>query len=80
MKSELIRPTAATYIWRRATEILAFPMGYLELKSGSDWPLLELMLLNSIIWSALLTALVLLLYDQMRRVGREPGAPGSRVI
>src|SRR5437762_11079392 len=65
-KSEYIVPTAATHIWRQAAEVLAFPMVYLDPRSDSDW-LLVLILLNSAIWSTLLTSVVLLLSGQMRR-------------
>jgi YD repeat-containing protein len=70
-KSELITPTAATCRWRQMSEILAFPMVYFQPQSSES--LLALMLLNSVIWSALLTVIVLFLYGQMRRhsqVGR----------
>jgi hypothetical protein len=64
-KSEVIRPTAATYIWRLISEILAFPMLYFQPQS-SNW-LLVLMLFNSVIWSALLTIIVLFLCSHLRR-------------
>jgi hypothetical protein len=71
-KSELIRPTATTFLWREAAEILAFPMIYLQPKSDLDW-LLALMLCNSVIWSALLTVVVLLVSGQMRKRGEAGG-------
>jgi hypothetical protein len=64
-KSELITPTAATYRWRHLSEILAFPMVYFQPQS-SNW-LLVLMLFNSVIWSALLTIIVLFLCSHLRR-------------
>jgi len=64
-KSELIKPTAVTYRWRQVSELLAFPMVYFAPQSSES--LLALMLLNSIIWSALLTIIVLFVYGQMRR-------------
>lgn len=67
-KSEVIRPTAATYIWRQIAEILAFPMVYFQPESSS-W-LFVLMLLNSVIWSTLLTIMVLFLWSHLRRYTR----------
>ena len=68
-KSELIRPTATTYLWRHAAETLAFPALYVLPNSEYDL-LLPMMLFNSILWAALVTMVVVFIYAQFTKIPR----------
>jgi hypothetical protein len=50
MKSELIRPTAATEYWKFAARVLAFPLIYGSNASGSVDLFPLLMVANSVLW------------------------------
>ncbi len=58
-KSAVIKPGPYTHAWGQAAEILAIPFVYLEVGTESDF-LLAFMIGNSILWAALLTAVVML--------------------
>jgi len=66
-RSEVIRPDASTPLWRSATEIVAFPLLYLQkLNPGFDaFPLL--MILNSVLWGVVLAGLAVTTWAALRR-------------
>ena len=71
-RSEVIRPNAATPLWRSATEILAFPLLYLQkLNPGFDAFAL-MMILNSALWGLVIAGLASIIWI----VARKSQAPG----
>ena len=56
-KSELIKPTEATGMWKSVTRVLAFPLVYLgDAASGIDlFPIL--MIANSLLWGVVIVLL-----------------------
>jgi hypothetical protein len=65
-KSEVIRSDASTPAWRTATEIMAFPLVWIQsLDVGFDaFPLL--MILNSVLWGAVLAAVFVWLWRTLQ--------------
>jgi hypothetical protein len=61
-RSEVIRPTESTRVWRVATEVLAFPLVWIQsLDFGFDaFPML--MILNSLLWGSVLAGLARMMW------------------
>ena len=66
-KSAVIRPSPSTDMWRNATEILAFPLVWIQsFDLGFDmFPVL--MVLNSLLWGCLIGTVTLLAWRRKSR-------------
>lgn len=66
-RSEVIRPDASTPTWRLATEILAFPLLWLQkLNPGFD-VFAPMMVLNSVLWGAVFGGCIVLVWRLLTR-------------